>query len=157
MLNLFRISLLALLCSGSLAFAEETSHGGGHHGHKNVVSGFIGITGQERRERALTLGVEYNRWVTPKFGIGIGIERALGDLDFTVIAVPFSYRINSWKLFAGPGWESSEIGSGRHFLARLGAEYIIQKEGYEIAPKIMFDIIDGDVVVVGGVAIGLGF
>ena len=85
------------------------------------------------------------------------LQRALGDLDFTVIAVPFSYRIDSWKLFAGPGWESSEIGSGKHFLARVGVEYIIQKEGYEIAPKIMFDIIDGEVVVVGGVAIGLGF
>ena len=150
-----------LVCISATGLAEEgehgSSHGSGHHAHKNMVAGFIGITGEDRRERALTLGVDYTRWLTPNLGVGVGAEYALGDLDFLVVAVPLSYRTGAWKFFVGPGFEDSEHHSGNEFLVRAGVEYAFQKPDYEISPKFMLDFVDGDVVVVGGVAIGLGF
>ena len=152
----FMPAIFILLSAG--ATAEETSHGEhgeAHHGHKNQIAGFIGITGEDRRDRAITLGVDYTRWLTPTMGIGIGVERAFGDLDFTVVAVPLSFRFDRWKFFAGPGTEHSH--GHTEFLIRAGVEYAFEQSGYEIAPKFMLDIIDGDVVIVGGVAVGFGF
>jgi hypothetical protein len=148
-------TIVYLLSAG--AIAEESAHGGhgeAHH-HKNLVAGFIGITGEDRRERALTLGVDYTRWLTPTMGIGVGVERAFGDLDFTVVAVPLSFRFDRWKFFAGPGTEHSH--GDTEFLIRAGAEYAFEQSGYEVAPKFMLDFIDGDVVIVGGVSVGFGF
>ena len=150
--------LTVFILLGTAARGEEATHGEhgeSHHHHKNLIAGFIGITGEDRRERALTLGVDYTRWLTPTMGIGVGVERAFGDLDFTVVAVPLSFRFDRWKFFAGPGTEHSH--GHTEFLIRAGAEYAFMMDGYEIAPKFMLDVVDGDVVVVGGVAIGLGF
>ena len=137
------------------AVAEESSHGEAHHGHKNLVAGFIGITGEDRRNRALTVGVDYARWLTPTMAVAIGAERAFGDLDFTIVAATLAFRFDRWKFFAGPGTEHSH--GHTEFLVRAGFEYIFEQDGYEIAPRFMLDVIDGDVVVVGGVAVGFGF
>jgi hypothetical protein len=137
--------------------SEHAGHGEGEHFHRNMIAGFIGITGEDRRERALTLGLDYTRWVTGSFGIGAGIERAFGDLDFTVYIIPFSYRFGAWKLFAGPGWEDSDHHEGTEFLVRGGVEYAFEMGRYEISPKFMIDYIDDDVVLVGGVSIGFGY
>lgn len=145
---------------GAGAMAEESSHGEhgeAHHGHKNLIAGFIGITGKDRRDRAITLGIDYTRWLTPTLGIGIGAERAFGDADFTVVTVPLSYRVDRWKFYGGPGWEHSDHHDGSEFLVRAGIEYAFEQRGYEIAPKFMLDFIDGDVVIIGGVAVGFGF
>ena len=150
--------------------SEEGDHG--HH-HKNILSAFVGVTGEDRRAEAFTIGLDYNRWVTPSFGVGAGVERAFNDPDFTVWTVPLSYRWGSWKLFAGPGWEVLEDDDNAHspvsrsgdgsgeggteFLVRVGVEYAIPVGRYEIAPKLMADFIDGDAVFVLGVGFGLGF
>ena len=153
----------------------KSDHGDDHHAHKNLIAGFIGVTTEDRRDVGLTLGVDYTRWVTDSFGVGVGIERVLGDFDFTVLAIPFSYRINHrWKVFAGPGWDRADHdnpenpknpksrsgdSSSDHteFLVRVGVEYEIPMDGYELAPKLMLDVIDGDVVVIAGLSVGFGF
>ena len=155
-----RCALVVLFRSlSATALAEESSHS--EHGeaehHKNRVAGFIGITDEDRRERALTLGVDYSRWLSPSFSIGVGIERALGDLDFTVVAIPVFYHLHEWTFFAGPGWEKVDDEDGTENLIRVGVEYGIEMDGYEIAPAFMMDFIDGEVVLIGGVAIALGF
>ena len=112
-----RCALLVLFMSiSAIALAEESSHS--EHGeaehHKNRVAGFVGITDEDRRERALTLGADYSRRLSPCFSVGVGIERAAGDLDFTVVTVPVFYHLHEWTFFAGPGWEKvdDEDGSG---------------------------------------------
>ena len=151
-------AVFALLSAG--AMAEESSdaeHGEGHHRHKNTVAGFIGITGEDRRDRAITVGIDYTRWLTPTMGIAIAAEHAFGDLDFTVVAAPLVFRFGQWDFFAGPGWEFPDHNDGSEFLIRAGTEYIFQQPGYEIAPRVMLDFIDGDVVIVAGLAVGFGF
>lgn len=167
-----RLFLVVLLFQAGLTFAESSEHddtAGAEHFHRNMIAGFIGITGEDRRERALTLGVDYTRWVTQSFGIGFGAERAFGDLDFTVYTVPFSYRVGAWKLFAAPGWEDSdhtesvdhgeqaEHAGGTEFLMRAGVEYAFEVGRHEVSPKFMIDYVNDDVVLVGGVSIGFGF
>jgi hypothetical protein len=163
--------ILALVVGSASARAEESAHGEhgeGRHFHRNVIAGFAGITSEDRREHALTLGLDYNRWVTKSFGVGFGIERALGDLDFTVYTVPVSYRFGAWKLFLAPGWEDPDhhettdhggvrITSGKEFLLRAGVEYAFDVGRYEISPKFMIDYIDDDVVLVDGLSVGYGF
>lgn len=151
-------AILVLLSAG--AMAEESSdaeHGESHRGHKNTVAGFLGITGEDRRDRAATVGIAYTRWLTPTMGIGVVAEHAFGDLDFTVVAAPLVFRFGQWDFFAGPGWEFPDHNDGSEFLIRAGAEYIFEQPGYEIAPTLMLDFLDGDVVIIGGVAIGFGF
>lgn len=151
-------AILVLLSAG--AMAEESSdaeHGEGHRGHKNTVAGFLGITGEDRRDRAATVGIAYTRWLTPTMGISAVAEHAFGDLDFTVVAAPLVFRFGQWDFFAGPGWEFPDHNDGSEFLIRAGAEYIFEQPGYEIAPTLMLDFLDGDVVIIGGVAIGFGF
>ena len=158
----------AILTAGStFALAEEPGHEEGHgesqeahadshHAHKNTIAAFFGITGKDRRDRAPTLGIDCTRWIKPNIGLGIGVERAFGDADLTVVTVPVSYRHDAWKLYAGPGWEKSDHHDGTESLVRVGIEYEFKREGYEIAPKLMLDFVDGDVVYIGGVAIGWG-
>lgn len=166
-MNAFRLSLLVFVLlanAGSLSAQSSApaDNAEGERFHRNTLAGFIGVTDEERRESALTLGLDYNRWFTRSFGIGFGIERAFGDLDFTVYTVPFSYRIGAWKLFAAPGWENadheehSEHG-GKEFLMRAGMEYAFEIGRCEISPKFMIDYVNEDVVLIAGVSVGYGF
>ncbi len=50
----------ALLVSPTVE-AEEADHDPHHAYHKNTIGVFAGITGEDRRERAATLGFEYER------------------------------------------------------------------------------------------------
>jgi hypothetical protein len=151
-----------------------------HHFHRNLIAGFVGVTREEAHdgghESALTVGLDYTRWISKSFGIGVGIERAYGDLDFTVYTIPLSYRTGAWKLFAGPGWEDAddhgsvdhgveepgghgeqEDHGGTEFLVRAGLEYAFEFERYEVSPKIMVDYVDDDFAVIAGLSFGYGF
>lgn len=137
---------------------DGDSHESGHHGefHPNTIGGFIGITGEDRRERALTLGIEYERRFTERFGLTLSAERVLGDLDFTVVTVPLAIHVEEWIFSVGPGYEMPDEGSDHH-LVRVGASRVFTVGNTEYVPKINLDFIDGDVVIVGGLFVGLGF
>jgi hypothetical protein len=138
---------------------EHHGKGTGSHGHefhKNTIAGFIGVTGEERRERAVTLGIDYERRINELVGIGIGVERAMGDLDFTVLTVPFGFHFGHWKLMIGPGVEFAH-GEKEHELVRAGVEYAFDMGGYELAPKFMVDFVDGEAVLIAGVGFVWGF
>ena len=128
-----------------------------HHAHRNVFGTFFGITDENRGGRAFTFGLEYNRWVTDDFGIGVGIERAWGDLNFNLVTVPFAWRSGRWKFFAGPGLEKADDHDDSEFLVRAGVEYEFRHRAFEIAPKLMVDYVNDEYVFVVGVVIGHGF
>lgn len=151
------VATLFAVLIGRVASAQEGDDGHGHNEpHRNFIAGFVGITGEERRDRALTLGLEYERRLSKRFGVGAGIEHALGDLDFTIVTFPFSYHAGSWKWSAGPGVETSDHHENE-FLFRMGVERSFELGDYELAPKFNIDFIHGDVVLVGGLVFGRGF
>ena len=82
------------------------------------------------------------------------VERVFGDLDFWIYGVPFFYHTGSWKFLLAPGIEDGDLGT--EFLLRVGGEYAFRVEGWEIGPGADIDLIDGDQVLVVGVAIARG-
>ena len=156
----FRVfaSCMVLLGTGSV-FAEGEhgeSHGESHSFHPNVFGVFAGVTSETRREGSFTLGLEYHRRFNESFGVGVVAEHVFADHDFNVVAIPFSWYLGRWKLFAGPGFEKSEH-HDREFLARAGVEYAIPVGRIEISPQVMVDFVDGDSVLVFGLTFGKGF
>ncbi len=167
--NIAKPLLFALLLPlQSIATAEETeSHGAGHGSeeaahehdfHKNLVAAFVGVTTEERREKALTYGIEYARRLSPSFGMGVFLEHAQGDLDFSIAGVTFAYLHDHWKVYAAPGVEYSDEEYNTEFLMRIGVEYSFELAyGFEISPQVDVDFVDGEVVSVVGLTFGYWF
>ena len=162
-----RVPLATLLLIGlstigaPLAFAEESEHiaASGHETehdfHPNLLAVFVGVTNEDRREKGLALGIEYERRLNKSFGIGAVAEHTFGDLDFWVYAVPFAYHTGRWKFYVAPGIEDGDHGT--ESLLRLGGEYAYEVGAWEISPQLDWDFVDGEQVFVLGVTFGKGF
>jgi len=137
------------------AFAESAEHE--HEYEPNLLAVFVGITSEERRDKGLALGLEYERRLSKSFGIGALAERTFGDLDFWVVAFPLAYHRGPWKFYVAPGWETEDRTHDNEFLARIGGEYAFEAGSIEISPQVDLDIVDGDAVFVFGVTFGKGF
>ena len=109
------------------------------------------------RERAPTLGIEYERRLNQKFGLGFTLERAFGDLDFDVYVAGVAYHSGPWKYFLGAGIEKSDHHHGNESLIRIGLERAFEVGSLEIAPQISVDFVDGDAVIVFGAVFAKGF
>jgi hypothetical protein len=120
-----------------------------------MLSLLVSITDETRRDKGLTLGLEYERRLDATLGVGLVAEYVFGDLDFSIFAVPLFIHAGRWKFLIAPGVEDSDLGT--EFLLRIGGDYGFEVGRWEIAPGIDVDFVDGDVVPVVGVAIGRGF
>jgi hypothetical protein len=154
--------ILSILSSPTLAEDVNESAQGSvqgheiHHFHKHELGVFAGITHGGRRKNEPAIGVEYERRINESFGIGALAEYTFGDADFLVVAVPFLFHINSWKLLVAPGVEHSSD-HGNEALVRFGAGYGFKTGGWMITPQVNVDFVDGEDVWVFGVGFGKGF
>ncbi len=156
------VGFLITMLLGPSVFGEEEEHesAAGHEAnhdyHENLLSGFVGVTGETRRDYATTLGIGYERRISQIFSVGVLAEHTYGDLDFWVYAVPFAYRAGRWKVLVAPGVEDSDHGT--EFLFRAGAEYAFEiGDGWEVVPSLSIDFVDGEQLGVIGVALAKGF
>jgi hypothetical protein len=139
--------IVALLAFPQTAAAQEESF------KRNVVELFGGATFNDG-ETDGSLGLNYERRVTEKFGIGGLIEYTHGRE--WIFAVPFSWRITeSWKVLVAPGWEHEE--GENTYLTRLGTSYEFEIGEMTLAPEINFDFVDGDTAIVAGISLGFDF
>ena len=128
---------------------EETAHGHGSDEHKNVAGIFAGVTHGGRRLNAPALGLEYARHIRGNFSIGGVAEYTAGDADIWVFAVAFAYAAGHWKMYVAPGIEDGH--HGKENLVRFGVERPFELSGgWEIAPQLNVDFIDGEDVWVFG-------
>jgi hypothetical protein len=163
-MNRLAVSCCILLASFSPAShtALAASEGAAHHPeqqheyHRNALFGFFGLTGEDRRERAGTIALEYERRFDERWGLAAGAEHAFGDLDFTVYTVPAVFHSGNWSVYAGPGIEKPKD-HGSEFLVRAGVAYEFEKGDMLISPKLNVDFVDEEAVLVVGIAIGFGF
>ena len=140
------------------AHAGESSHTAAEHHHENAIGFFVGGATEEAgsREAGVALGIEYERRLTPAFGIGAIAEHTYGDLDVWVYAVSFAFHSGPWRLYAAPGIEDTHHGSER--MLRLGVEYGFPVGGWEIAPQFDIDFVDREAeVIVIGLTFARGF
>jgi hypothetical protein len=159
------VSFLFWLALPPVVYADSDDNGSEHESasapeteqdqHRNMVSVYVGVTSEDRREKGLALGIEYERRLNESFGIGALAEHTFGDLDFWVYAVPFAYHTGRWKFLIAPGVEDGDLGSD--FLVRVGGDYGFEVGRWEIAPGLDVDFVDGDQVFVLGVLFGRGF
>jgi hypothetical protein len=156
---------IGLIVSGTTLAQEHQEAAGEGHGHefrKNGIGGFIGFTGEDNREgsgreRALTLGIEYERRFNETFGLLLSAERALGDLDFWVLTAPLTYRRGPWAFSAGPGIEIPDDERDDEFVFRVAGVYVFDRGSYEIAPKAGLDFVAGEIVFFAGVVVGFPY
>jgi hypothetical protein len=123
--------------------------------HPNLLAGFVGVALEDRRDNGLAVGIEYERRISERFGVGGLAEYTFGDFDVTVYAVPFAFHLGRWKLYGAPGIEDGQHGT--EALLRIGAEYGFQVGSWEISPQVDLDFVDGDQIFVTGVTFGKGF
>lgn len=153
--------LLAIACMLALTVIDGTvcaSEDGHHAGyHRNYVAVFGGVTSKDRRKNAATIGIEYERRLSERYGLGFIYEHAYGDLDFNIYAIQFAFHSGPWKWYVAPGIEDAKRHPGNEFLLRVGVEYAFEMGTYELAPQFDVDYVDGDTVLVLGVTVGRGF
>jgi len=148
------ILVLQLGLSVTASASEGEEHA--HEWHSNTLFGFIGMTGEDRRDRAITVAIEYERRFSERWGLSASLEHAFGDLDFTLFTLPVVFHHGNWGFYAGPGIEKSD-GHDDEFLVRVGTIYEFEVGELILAPKFNVDFVDGDAVLVGGIAIGFAF
>ena len=131
--------------------------------HLNSVSAFLGVTSEGRRQRASTLGLEYERRLSEEWFITPAMEHAFGDLDFSVVTLTLGYRFNRWAVYAGPcvEWAQQDhidgAGTQREFLFRTGVLYELEVGDLIVAPHAMVDFVADEKVAVVGVTVGINF
>lgn len=155
------IACLVFIGLSQLTSAEEGSsvEGHGKHSidthHRNTLGVFLGAA-LDGREDAPAIGLEYERRIGEAFGIGAVVEYTGDDADFWVAAVPLALHAGHFKFYIAPGFEDGE--HGKEGLLRLGAEYgFALSAGWEIAPQVNVDFVDGEDVWVIGLLFAKGF
>jgi hypothetical protein len=135
----------------------ESAHGEGHEFHKNILAVFGGVTHSGRRENDPALALEYERRFTEHFSMGAFAEYTFGDSDYAVYGIPFYYRSGHWRFALAPGIEDSKE-HGTEELVRISANYIFEVGGgWDVAPTLAVDFVDGEDVWIFGLGVGKGF
>jgi len=154
------VGLILLLIAGTVC-AEEEAH------HPNHVGLFLGAAyNSEAAVTDLAIGVDYEYALAEPIGLGIFAERVFAEHAETLIGVPVSYTVDRLQLFVAPTVllseaaaeeASAESTSEHEFLLRLGAGYEFELSGASLTPKINIDIVSGEVSIVPGIGVGVGF
>jgi len=155
---LLLIGSTIFLLSG-VANADQSEHHPRHHLAIFVGGGFE-REDNGHEENGAALGLKYEIKINEKWGVGAAVERLYGSGQHrswaAVIPVSF-YATESWRLFAGPGFESHSIKD--KYLMRFGIAYEISLgERWSASPEFLVDIIEGGAkTYVIGIAVGFGF
>jgi len=135
--------------------ADESESSAHAQESKNEIAAFLGLTHNGRRDNAGAIGVEYERRLSERIGIGALVEFTAGDSDFWVYAIPITFHVDRWKFVVAPGVE--DAGGDTEKLLRLGAGYEFESSGIKITPSLNVDLVGGESVFVAGVSFGIGF
>ena len=120
-----------------------------------AVLGGISVQGSDT---GITAGFEVERALSDSFGIGALVEYAAGDLESLMIAVPFTYRLNSWKFQIAPGYVDANRGGD--FVTRFGTGYDFNVGNWMVTPNVKADVLAADdsrAILVYGVSFSTGF
>jgi hypothetical protein len=147
---IFAVFVAAIAFTSANVTAEESTQGHGSDEHNNVLGLFVGISNSDDWTNEPALGIEYVRHIAGNFSIGAIAEHTFGDADSWVYAIPFAYSLGHWKTYVAPGIEDGH--HGQEDLVRLGVERVFElSDGWEIAPQLNVDFVDGEETwVVGG-------
>lgn len=125
---------------------------------RNEIGPYLGFA-SAGGDHGLSVGLDYERRLTRRFGIGAVLEYTSGDFREGLAAVSFDWH--PWKelkLFVAPGIEVDREDGTNGALLRLGAEYgLAIAERMEIAPGVAVDFSDENTTVVIGAVLAWKF
>ena len=168
------VCALALLGSPGALLAQkhgEVEHGGEHESHRTHVALFLGATTHlHTDDTGLTLGLEYERRLSPLWGVGVLVDFASSDIERDyVIGVPvLLHPAAGASLLVAPGVEFVQINvvgeggeeeeeSETELLVRFGVAYELGIKRMSIAPQLNAEVAGGHWTLVYGLAVGIGF
>ena len=153
--------LLPLAPQPIRAAGDESAQGKGEEWAeegRNDLALFLGVTDSDG-DKGFSVGLDYERRLSHRFGIGGVIEYTGNDYRYGLVAASFNWH--AWKelkLLAAPGMEIDRSNDRGRFLLRIGAEYgFAIGKGFEIAPALNFDLTSDETSVVYGLSFARKF
>jgi hypothetical protein len=137
-------------------------HGKASAGHDflsrpNHFGGVIGWSRKDTGKDSLTLGMEYSRWFSQRFGLGLYVEISEGQFNADTIGLVAEVRpVKNFVLLGGPGLERT-LTECNEILWRAGAGYVFHTRGLAVTPVGWIDFVAGHEIYFLGVAIGTAF
>jgi hypothetical protein len=148
------------------ATEEHGEQHGEHHGehfHKNHLAVFVGSTEAEEHhgekgDPDFTLGVDYERRLSPLFGVGGMFDWVVeGRREWLIGPIGFLHPYKGLKFFAAPCYQHIREGEEDNFVVRLGAAWDFEIGKYSIAPNVIYEFAGEHDFLVLGLTIGRGF
>jgi hypothetical protein len=125
---------------------------------RNELALFLGGA-RSGDENGFSVGLDYERRLNRRFGIGGVAESTGGDFRDGIVGIPLCWH--PWKelkLLAAPGVEFAPSERSDEFLVRFGGEYGFDiGKGFEIAPSLYFDFTREERTVVLGASFAKRF
>ena len=142
---------------------EEHGEEHGEHFHKNHLAMFVGSTEAEEHhgekgDPDFTLGVDYERRLSPLFGVGGMFDWVVeGRREFLVGPIGFLHPYKGLKFFAAPCYQRIREGEEDNFVFRVGTAWDFEIGKYSLAPNVIYDFAGEHNFLVLGLTIGRGF
>ena len=163
-----RLALVTMLVvltgtvSGRALAAGDEDHGGGHD-HKNHVALFFGSTQAEehhgeREDPSFTIGMDYERRLTKRFGVGVMADLVVeGNREFLFGIPLFLHAGKGAKLLAAPCVHKLKGDDEYDYVFRAGLVWDFNVGPGTLAPVVLYDIAEHHDVFVVGLGIGKGW
>lgn len=125
---------------------------------RNSIALFMGATLQADDDAAFTIGLDYERRLGQRFGVGVLADKAFGGgRSWLLLGGLFWHPVRQVRLDVAPGIEINQE-EDEQFVLRLGADYDFEiRERWSIAPNVNLDFVDGRTVWVIGAELGYSF
>ncbi len=146
----YRAGLLML----GIACLPMAVSAGEHEQHANEIAGFFGLS-HENNENAPAPGLEYERRISDKLGLGVLVEKTWGDIDSRVYAVPLTFHAEEWKFIVAPGIEAKH--GHTENLIRVGVGHEFEMTEFKVTPSLSVDFVNSETIYVLGISFGIGF
>ena len=147
---------LWMMPDGLLA-ASDAANTSAEEESRNELGWFLGAAFSEG-ESAASIGIDYERRLSRRFGVGGLAEYTGGDFRDGILGVPFTWHVRrELKVYAAAGMEFDRGGED-FFLIRLGAGYGFDLgKGLEVAPAVNIDFTSEETTLVLGASLAWGF
>ena len=157
------IALLALIAVVDPALAASDPMATPNH--FGLYAGFTSggkQSGDGRESAAFTIGFDYERRLSPRWGIGVMGDWAFGDRREYILAIPvFLHAGPSLRFYVAPGTERFREGAPKdaksEFLLRTGLAYDFHFGAVSLSPSLSVDFVHGEQLYILGAAIGWSY
>jgi hypothetical protein len=156
--RIVRLAVAAALFA-SPAVAQERHEAEREAEGRNHLALFVGGTAVDETVR-FTLGVDYERQLSERFGVGAIADWALGGegREFLFAVAGFYHPTSRIWLDLAPGVQRDALEGELEWVVRVGADYEFElRSGWNLSPNVNLDIGPKESLLVFGIELGRRF